>query len=136
MRDVDKLYRANERDFPKFHGVMKAYSNALNIKAYGRFKGCRPPDKWIPIIAVPEFQDRQSAKTHPHWHCMIKLPHKIENELIKFSYDFWFEQGRRYCGMPVKPDFQAIYDHKGASNYALKWLDEENTLEYTIIRGI
>jgi hypothetical protein len=131
-----KRYRSKKDDLPTFVGLIEAYANMLATRGVKRLKRERLPDEWLPIIAVPEYRTKAGEDTFPHWHCLVRFPEGQEAELLKLSSEFWQKQGQKHCGGPVIPHFEPAYDIAGVSDYSLKWLEDQVTLENTIVRGV
>lgn len=124
-------------DAPAVSGLFGMFAKHLSETAYGRTRKLyRSPDKWIPLVAIPEYKKRCGEGTFLHYHVATLFPEDKAMKLEMASRKFWNKHGIQHFGCIPILDFETAYDAYGAVGYSMKHMDFGFTFENSVIVGL
>lgn len=93
-------------------------------------------DKNLAAIAISETVKKNGFdSTFLHYHCLIAIPERHEQEFRHASQMFWGKLGVQKLGFPVKPSIERLSSPEMAIRYALKNVDDRYPIQNIILSG-
>lgn len=124
-------------DISDTKGLFDLYAKKLSYEAFGRTRELhRSPERFLPVLAVPEYRTKAGEETFLHYHILTRFPPKKSVKLSIFTHIHFKKMGVKHLSSLPDVQVKDLVTSNTAGFYLLKNMDDSFTIQNTSFVGL